>query len=74
MAYQLNGHEFEQTPRDSEGQSSLACCSPWGHRVGHDFATEQQPQGISNLSLHALIYTLVTSSFISDRFSSINKY
>ena len=26
----LNGHEFEQTPRDSEGQGSLVCCSPWG--------------------------------------------
>ena len=24
------GHEFEQTPRDSEGQKSLECCSPWG--------------------------------------------
>ena len=24
------GHEFEQTPRDSEGQGSMACCSPWG--------------------------------------------
>ena len=22
--------EFEQTPGDSEGQGSLACCSPWG--------------------------------------------
>ena len=28
--HQLNGHEFEQTPRDGEGQESLACCSPWG--------------------------------------------
>ena len=27
--HQLNGHEFEQTLRDSEGQGSLACCSPW---------------------------------------------
>ena len=26
----LNGHEFEQTPGDGEGQESLACCSPWG--------------------------------------------
>ena len=26
----LNGHEFEQTLRDSEGQGILACCSPWG--------------------------------------------
>ena len=24
--HQLNGHEFEQTPGDSEGQGSLACC------------------------------------------------
>ena len=28
----LNGHEFEQTPGDSEGQGSLVCCSPWGYR------------------------------------------
>ena len=26
----INGSEFEQTPGDSEGQESLACCSPWG--------------------------------------------
>ena len=26
--------EFGQTPRDSEGQESLACCSSWGRRVG----------------------------------------
>ena len=30
--HQLNGHEFEQTPGDGEGQGSLACCSPWGHK------------------------------------------
>ena len=29
---QVNGHEFEQTLRDSEGQGSLVCCSPWGHK------------------------------------------
>ena len=28
----LNGHEFEQTLRDSGGQRSLACCSLWGRR------------------------------------------
>ena len=28
----LNGHEFEQTPGESEGQGSLACCSPLGHK------------------------------------------
>ena len=30
--HRLDGHEFEQTLRDSEGQGSLACCSPWGHK------------------------------------------
>ena len=28
----LNGHKFQQTLGDSEGQGSLACCSPWGHK------------------------------------------
>ena len=27
--HRLNGHEFEQTLGDSEGQGSLAGCSPW---------------------------------------------
>ena len=40
----LNGHEFEQIPRDSEGQGSLACYSPWDHRGGHNLATEQKQQ------------------------------
>ena len=30
--YQLGGHEFEQTLADGEGQASLVCCSPWGHK------------------------------------------
>ena len=28
----LNGHEFEQTPGDSDRQGSLVCCSPRGHK------------------------------------------
>jgi len=30
--HQLNGHEFEQTPGDGEGQRSLVCFYPWGHK------------------------------------------
>ena len=30
--YQLNGHEFEQTPGDREEQGSLACCSLLGRK------------------------------------------
>ena len=28
--HQLNGHEFEQTLGDSEGQGHLVCCGPRG--------------------------------------------
>ena len=30
--HQLNGHDFEQTLGDNEGQGSLECCSPWGRK------------------------------------------
>ena len=30
--HRLNGHECEQALRDGEGQRSLACCSPRGHK------------------------------------------
>ena len=30
--HQLDGHEFEQALGVSDGQGSLACCSPWGHK------------------------------------------
>ena len=28
----LNGHEFQQALEVGDGQESLACCSPWGHK------------------------------------------
>ena len=30
--HQLNGDEFEQAPGVGEGQGSLVCCIPWGHK------------------------------------------
>ena len=30
MVSPINGHEFEQAPRDGEGQENLAFCSLWG--------------------------------------------
>ena len=30
--HRLNGHEFEETPGDGEGQGGLACWSPWGRK------------------------------------------
>ena len=30
--HQLDGHEFEQAPGVGDGQESLLCCRPWGHK------------------------------------------
>ena len=44
--HRLNGHEFEQILGDGEGQGSLACCSPWGHKKLD--TTEQLNNGNNN--------------------------
>ena len=36
----LYGNKFKQAPRTDEGQGSLACCSPCGRRVRHNWAIE----------------------------------
>ena len=38
--HRLDGHEFEQAPGLGDRQGRLACCSPWGRRVRHNWATE----------------------------------
>ena len=50
--HRLNGHEFEQTLRDTEGQGSLVCCSPWDHKESH--MTEQLPD-TSRLQTYPLV-------------------
>ena len=45
--HQFNGHELGQTPRDGEGQGSLACCLGLP-RVGHDLGTEEQEQRMNH--------------------------
>ena len=54
--HRCNESELGQTLGDGEGQGGLACCSPWSHRVRHDWATElnwmensmKMPQKIKN--------------------------
>ena len=54
--HQLNGHEFEQALRDSEGRGSLAFCSPCDCRVGHYWATELNNTPLNgNASFHLFI-------------------
>ena len=54
--YWLNGHEFEQASGDGEGQGSLACCSPWGHK---------ESDMTDRLNNNNIIYYLLTYYMIS---------
>ena len=47
--HQLNGHEFEQTLGDGEGQGGLACCSPWGRKESD---TTERLNSSHRLELH----------------------
>ena len=51
--HQLNGHEFEQTSGDSEGQGSLACCSPWSCK---ELDMEQQTSSKSGKEYAKAVY------------------
>ena len=53
--HRLNGHESEQTQGDSEGQGSLACYSPWGHKES-DTTEKQQQQPSEGICLSMLLY------------------
>ena len=64
MHYQPNGHEFEQTLGESEGQGSLVCCSPWGLRVKYDLATEQQDIVKMEYSKNAPFYLSLFLKFV----------
>ena len=37
--HRLDAHKFEQALEVGDGEGRLACCSPCGHKVGHDWAT-----------------------------------
>ena len=53
-----------QTLGDGEGQGGLACCSSWGCRVRHDWATKkQQSYFLKFLKSDLLIFSFLTSVF-----------
>ena len=45
--HSLNAHEFEQTLGDDNGQGSLVCCSPWGHKESDMTEQLSNNKGIS---------------------------
>ena len=64
----LNGHEFKQALGVSDGQGSLACCSPWGHKVRHDWMTElnwRQSELTSCSSFQIILLLLLEKQYYS---------
>ena len=47
--HRLNGHEFEQAREVDDGQGSLVCCSPWGHKESD---TTKQLNFTEQMGLH----------------------
>ena len=43
-------HEFEQSPGVGDEQGSLACCSPCGRKVRHDWGTELNLLSVSDFA------------------------
>ena len=73
----LDGHEFEQAPGVGDGQGGLACCSPWGHRVRHDWATELFSIPMDILRMKAAYYFnlfLIIVTFLISYFDSKQKF
>ena len=64
--HQLNGHESEQTPEDSEGQGSLACCSPWAHRES-DMITTNEKKLLKETSDHLVPILKGTTFFFTPK-------
>ena len=58
--HRLNGHELEQALGVDDGQWSLACCSPWGHKESDTIErlnwTELVSQARKTTSLALLAY------------------
>ena len=64
--HQLDGHEFEQTLGDSEGQGSLPRCSPWGRKVlemTRDWKQQQIHVSVNHFAEHLKLTHMVNQLF-----------
>ena len=58
--HKLNGLEFEQTLGNGEGQGSLVCCSPWGHKESN--MTQQLNNNNEQLLYNVILISAVQQS------------
>ena len=59
--HQFNGHECAQAPGVDNGQGSLVCCSPWGHKESG--TTENTPTHITWI-YHSLFMHSSTQGYL----------
>ena len=75
--HQHDGHEFEQTLGDSEGQGSLVCCCPWGHKESDatEWLNNNNKPAVVPLAVKAMKLFFSTSpKTLSLRFNSVSGY
>ena len=67
--HQLNGHESEQTPGDSEGRTEEpgVLQSRGSQGVKHDLMTEQQQQRVHMLSCLCAVFHFIPHAVMSSR-------
>ena len=71
--HQLNGHEFEQTPGDGEGQGSLVCCSPRGHKESDTTEWLNVNNNINDIMFPSSLFQAKSCSFVSTLLFSWNE-
>ena len=62
--HRLNGHEFEQTPGDGEGQGSLVCCSLGGRK---EFGTTEPLNNNKETDKGSLYFCKLSNNIICSR-------
>ena len=71
----LDGHAFEQALGVGDGQGSLACCSPWGHKES-DTTEWVEPKGLSKISrttVQKYHYCPLVDSSVHESFKFVGK-
>ena len=75
--HRLNGHQFEQALGVGDGQGSLACCSPWGHKES-DLTEQLTEQDCQPLKGRDFVFSATqgTSSILFANWTqqTLNKY
>ena len=58
----ISGHKFKQTLSDSEGQGSLACYSPWGHKESTQLNSNNLQRTLGNVDFFQLVCCHLTKN------------